>query len=131
MKYHTPISKELEEIGRVIVDAAFQVHRELGPGLPERIYEACFCYELELQGIQAQRQIEVPFEYREVTFDEGLIIDVLVANEVLCEIKAAEVVHPLWEAQVLSQLKLTELRLGYLINFNTPLIKHGIRRYVN
>jgi GxxExxY protein len=127
---HLPLPKETERIGRLIVNAAYEVHKELGPGLLEKIYETCFCYELKKLGLDYQRQIDVPISYQEITFEEGLRFDVLVENQVICELKSVETVHPVYEAQILSQLRLTGIRLGFLINFHTPLIKDGIRRFV-
>lgn len=112
-----------------IVDCAYLVHKELGPGLLEKIYEACFCHELNKKGIKYQRQVDLPIFYDGLRFDEGLRMDVLVEEIVICEIKAVEVVNPLWQAQVMSHLKLTGNNIGFLINFNVPLIKNGIRRY--
>jgi GxxExxY protein len=106
------------------------VHKELGPGLLEKIYEACFCYELEKKGIPYKRQVDLPFFYDGKKFDEGMRIDVLVDEQVICELKAVEIINPLWKAQIISHLKLTKLRLGYLINFNVPFIKDGIKRFV-
>ena len=127
---YAPIPKELDEIGKKIVHAAFLVHSELGPGLLEKIYETCFCHELRKMGLYVQRQIDIPIFYDGLTFEEGLRLDVLVEQKVVCEIKAVDIVNPVWEAQILSQLKLTDNRLGYLINFNVVSIGHGIRRFV-
>lgn len=127
---HLPLPKETERIGRLIVNAAYEVHKELGPGLLEKIYETCMCYELKKAGLDFQRQVSIPFEYKGMHFNEGLRMDILVENVVICELKAIETFNPLWEAQILSQLRITGLRLGYVINFNSPLIKHGIRRYI-
>ena len=124
------IPEELNAIGRKIVDAAFTVHKSLGPGLLEKVYEACFCHELKKRGLNYQRQLNIPIVYDGITFNEGLRLDVLVENQVICELKALENVNPVWEAQILSHLKITGNRLGYLINFNVPLMKQGIRRYV-
>lgn len=133
-KYHqkeyNPISEELEYIGKQIVDAAYTVHKNLGPGLLEKVYEVCFCYELEKRGLQYQRQIDIPIVYENLTFKEGLRLDVLVEDKVICELKAIETVNPIWEAQVLSHLKLLNKRLGYLINFNVVNIGSGIKRFV-
>ena len=127
-----PILTEREEwLGREIVDAAYKVHKELGPGLLEKIYEACLCHELKKKGISCKRQVELPFVYDGQNFDEGLRMDILVDELVICELKAVETINPLWKAQIISHLKLTKLRLGYLINFNVPLIKDGIKRYIN
>lgn len=127
---YTQLSEREEFLGKEIVDAAFRVHKELGPGLPEKIYEACFCYELEKKEIPCRRQVDLPFFYDNKKFDEGMRIDVLVDELVICELKAVEIINPLWKAQIISHLKLTKLRLGYLINFNVPLINDGIKRFV-
>ena len=129
MKFE-PISPELEIIGKKIVDAAYTVHKNLGPGLLEKVYEVCFCHELKKRGLEYERQIYIPIVYDGIEFDEGLRLDVLVEEQVICELKALENVNPVWEAQILSHLNLTNNRLGYLINFNVPLIKKGIRRFV-
>ena len=119
-----------EEIGKAIVNAAFKVHLELGPGLLEKIYEVCLVHELRKDGLLVARQLDIPIQYDGITFDEGLRLDVLVENKVIVEIKAVDQVNPVWQAQVLSHLNLTKLRLGYLINFNVPKIKEGIKRFV-
>jgi len=124
------LSEREEFLGKEIVDAAYKVHKELGPGLLEKIYEACLCYELEKKGIPYKRQVELPIFYDGRKFNEGLVMDVLIDELVICELKAVEAVNPLWKAQIISHLKLTGLRLGYLINFNTTLIKDGIKRFV-
>ena len=130
MKKYPPIPQHLEELGRLIVDSAYAVHYNLGPGLLEKVYEVCFCHELSKRGLSFQRQQYVPIEYDGVTFDEGLRVDVFVEGQVICELKAVEEVNPVWQAQILSHLKLADKRLGYLINFNVPKIKEGIRRFV-
>ncbi|MEI7735941.1 MAG: GxxExxY protein [Ferruginibacter sp.] len=127
-----PILTEKEEwLGKQIVDAAYKAHKELGPGLLEKIYEACLCHELEKKGIPYKRQVELPFVYDGKQFDAGLRMDILVDGLVICELKAVETVNPVWKPQIISHLKLTKLRLGYLINFNVPFIKDGIKRYIN
>jgi GxxExxY protein len=125
-----PISEETEVIGRKIVDAAYTVHKQLGPGLLEKVYEVCFCHELMKRNLTFQRQMDVPIIYDDIEFEEGLRLDVLVENAVICELKALENVNPVWEAQILSHLKLCNKRLGYLINFNVVNIGQGIRRFV-
>ena len=129
MEYNS-LSENEEKIGRAIVNAAFNVHNELGPGLLERIYEVCLSHELKKAGFLVKRQVELPIVYDGIQFDEGLKLDLLVNNLVIVELKAIEIVNPLWKAQILSHLKLTELRLGYLINFSVPLIKQGISRFI-
>lgn len=129
-KVFEPLSAREEEIGKLIVDAAYTVHKELGPGLLERVYEACFCYEISLRRLPYKRQIDFPIQYKELCFEEGLRLDVMIDDLVICELKAVEEMNPVWQAQILSHLHLLKKRLGYLINFNVPLIKHGIKRYV-
>lgn len=129
-KKYDPLPVELETIGKKIVDAAYSVHKNLGPGLLEKVYEICFCHELKKRGLTYQRQINIPVVYDGITFDEGLRLDVLVEDQVICELKAIEIVNPIWEAQILSHLKITEKRLGYLINFNVSNIGAGIRRFI-
>ena len=128
---HLPLSSEHEEIGAGVVRCAFKVHKELGPGLLEKFYEACLCYELEQEGFQVSRQVHLPLKYKGIVFDEALRMDILVNNKVIVEVKAVEQINPVWPAQLLSHLKLTTNRLGFLINFDVPLIKQGIRRMVN
>jgi len=125
------LTKLEEEIGKAIVNAAFKIHNELGPGLLEKVYEVCLAHELRKAGYDAKRQIDIPIVYDGIQFDEGLRLDLLVNNLVIAELKAIDLVNPVWEAQVISHLKLTNLKLGYLINFNVPLIKDGIRRFRN
>lgn len=127
---YEPLSQELEQIGKKIIDAAFTVHSTLGPGLLEKVYELCFCHELSKRGLKYKRQVDIPIVYDNLRFDEGLRLDVLVEDKIICELKALENVNPVWEAQILSHLKITNKRLGFLINFNVPLIKNGIRRFV-
>jgi GxxExxY protein len=127
---YTSLDENTERIAKLIVDAAFAVHVNLGPGLLEKVYEICFCHELEKRGLKYQRQVDIPIVYDNLTFDEGLRLDVLVEDCIICELKAIETVNPVWEAQILSHLKLTGKRLGFLINFNVVKIKDGIRRFV-
>ena len=127
---YKPLSKREEEIGKNIVDAAYHVHKALGPGLLEKVYEACFCHELSKRDLAYQRQVDIPIYYDGIYFDEGIRMDVLVEDLVVCELKAVDKVNPVWEAQLINHLKLTGRRLGYLINFNVPLIKKGIKRMV-
>lgn len=129
-RYFEPISAGLNKIGREIVDAAYQVHKTLGPGLLERVYEVCFCHELTKKEINFERQVDIPISYDGLMFDEGLRLDVLVEKEIICELKSVDETNPVWEAQVLSHLKLMDKRLGYLINFNVKNIGKGIQRFV-
>ena len=125
------LSQLEEEIGKAIVNAAFKVHKELGPGLLEKVYEVCVAHELRKAGYNVKRQIDIPIVYDGIQFDEGLRLDLLVNDLVIVELKAIDLVNPVWEAQIISHLKLTKLKLGYLINFNVPLIKDGIKRFRN
>lgn len=127
---HKPIPEEIEKIGKLVVDSAYKVHINLGPGLLEKVYEVCFCHELVKRGLKYRRQIDIPIVYDDLQFNEGLRIDVIVEDVIICELKALENVNPVWEAQIQSHLKLTDKRLGYLINFNVSKIKDGIRRFV-
>jgi GxxExxY protein len=122
------LSDHEEEIGKSIVNAAIKVHKELGPGLLERVYEVCITHGLRKAGFLVTRQVDIPIKYDGITFEEGLRLDLLVENKVIVEIKAVDTVNPVWQAQVLSHLKLTKLRLGYLINFNVPIVKDGVRK---
>jgi len=113
------------------VDAAYKVHKELGPGLLERVYEVCLAHEIEKADLKVQQQLDIPITYDGLKFDEGFRLDLLVEEKVIVEIKAVDTLNPLWEAQIISHLKLMKRRLGFLINFNVPLIKKGIRRFAN
>ncbi len=129
-KQYIPISDELDNIGKKIVDAAYTVHKNLGPGLLEKVYEICFCHELTKRGLKYLRQIDIPIVYDGITFEEGLRLDVLVEDSIICEIKAVDLINPVWEAQILSHLKITNKRLGYLINFDVVNIGQGIKQFV-
>jgi len=124
------ILNETEEfLCKEIVDCAYKVHVQLGLGLLEKIYEACFCHELSKKEIPYKRQVKLPINYDGLEFDEGLQLDVLVDNKIIFEFKAVETVNPLWQAQIISHLKLTSLHIGFILNFNVSVIKNGIRRY--
>jgi GxxExxY protein len=123
------LSEEEERIATAIVEAAYQVHKELGPGLLEKVYEICLAHLLRKMGFEVDRQVDIPIVFDGIQFDEGLRLDLLINKKVICETKAIDLVNPVWEAQILSHLKLTKHRLGFLINFNVPVIRKGIRRY--
>lgn len=129
-KSMTVLSQREEEIGRIIVDCAYKVHTQLGPGLLEKIYEICLCHELKKAGLKTQKQLPVKVVYDGIIFEEGFCVDILIEDLVLCELKAVDHVNPVWHAQILSHLRLTNKKLGYLINFNVPKIKEGIKRFV-
>jgi len=123
------LTEEEENLCREIVDCAYKVHKQLGPGLLEKINEACFCYELSKKDIPHIRQKKLGIKYDGLLFDEGLQIDTLVADIIICEFKAVENINLIWQAQLISHLKLSGLHVGFIINFNVPIIKNGIRRY--
>ncbi len=118
-------------MAKQILDASVFVHKEMGPGLLESVYELCLAKELSLRGIQVQRQVFLPLYYRGQEINKDFRIDLLIENEIIIEIKAVDVVLPVHEAQIISYLKLADKRLGFLINFNVPLLKNGFRRFVN
>jgi len=130
MAFGESTSADLEAVAKQIVDSAFTVHSEYGPGLLESVYEACLAYELSARGLKVQRQVRVPIKYRGVEIDEGFRIDLLVENCVVVEVKAVVDLNPVYRQQVKTYLKLTNLELGFLINFNVPLIKDGIKRII-
>lgn len=130
MGAHEPLSEREERVATLIVDSVFTVHKALGPGLLEKIYETCFCHELSKRDLSFTRQVAIPLVYDGISFDEGLRPDVVVEELVMCELKAVDHLEPVWEAQLLSYMRLTGKRLGFLINFNVPLIKDGIHRRV-
>ena len=123
------LTQKEEELCKIIVDCAYKVHLALGPGLLEKIYEACFCYELSKRNIPYKRQQMLGINYDNLIFDEGLKLDVLVDDLIICEFKAVDIVNPIWQAQLLSHLKLTKLHVGFILNFNVTVMKNGIRRY--
>jgi len=124
------LDSRTELLAKEIVDAAFMVHSTLGPGLLESVYEKCFSFELERRKVSFQTQLNVPIRYGDQTLESGLRIDLLIEDRVIVELKSVDRLSSLYEAQLLTYLKLMNLRLGLLINFNVPLIRGGIRRIV-
>ena len=112
------------------MNVAFSIHRALGPGLLESVYEKCFCYELHQRKIPFLRQQLVPINYKEFIVEDGLRLDLFIDDCLIVELMAQENYHSVWEAQLLSYLKLTGIRIGYLINFYVPLMKNGLKRIV-
>ena len=127
---HERMPDQLEKLATDIVDSAFKVHKSLGPGLLESVYEMCLAHEIRLHGHKVRTQVPVTVTYEEVILDAALRIDILVDDQVIVELKAVDAVLPVFRAQVLTYLKLSGKRLGLLINFNVPLIKDGIRRVI-
>ena len=124
-------SNKLNEISKIIVDAAYQVHKEMGPGLLESIYELCMINELKNRNLIVNSQVSIPLMYKGVELSKEFKIDLLIENEIIIELKSVEFVLPVHHAQIISYLKLTDKKLGLLINFNVPLIRDGIQRFVN
>lgn len=118
------------ELTEVIIGAAIEVHKTLGPGLLESAYEECFCYELNLRNVINERQKSLPLVYKNLKLDCGYRMDVVVDNRVVIELKSIEKILPIHEAQLLTYLKLSGLRTGLLFNFNVTVLKDGLRRLV-
>ncbi len=124
-------STELNYLSKIILDASITVHKEMGPGLLESVYQHCLVKELRNRQVNVNMMVQVPLYYKGDRLDKDYVIDVLVEDEIILELKAHEVTLPVHEAQIISYLKITNKRLGFLINFNVPLLKEGFRRYVN
>lgn len=122
---------EYDSISGEIIDACISVHRIMGPGLLESVYEKCLMKEFELRGVKAVSQATVPLIYKGFELSKEFKIDILVENEIILELKSVEAMLPVFEAQLISYLRLNNKKLGFLINFNVPLVKSGIKRYVN
>ncbi len=121
---------EVERVASEIVDSGLKVHKILGPGLLESIYENCLCQELRSRGIDCQRQASLPVVYEDVLLDAAYRIDLIVAQAIVVEVKAVETLTALHEAQLLTYLKLSSHRIGFLMNFNVVLFKHGLKRFI-
>ena len=119
------------ELSRIVFDCALKVHQTLGPGLLESAYEECLFYELKMTGLEVQKQKALPLIYEEVNLDIGYRIDLIIENKLILEIKSVETLNDVHFAQLLTYLKLTDCKLGLLINFNVTLIKNGIKRIAN
>ena len=127
---HQEEKEYIEWLGKQVVDIAYHLHKALGPGLLEKVYETCFCYELRKRKIPFITQKKVAIVYDDIEFEEALRLDILVDDRIIIELKAQENYHPVWEAQLLSYLRLSNRHLGYIINFTVPLIKEGIKRMI-
>jgi len=122
---------DINDITGAVIGAAIEVHKALGPGLLESTYEECLCIELGLRKMPYERQKELPVEYKGMKLDCGYRLDIVVANTLIIELKACESLQPIHEAQLLTYLKLSGIKVGLLINFNVPVLKEGIRRLAN
>jgi GxxExxY protein len=124
-------TNELNITTGLILDCCFTVHKTMGPGLLESIYDLCLMKEFEIRKINARNQVVVPLVYKGYELAKELKIDILVEDEIIIELKSSEMMHPVYEAQIISYLKLSNKKLGFLVNFNVPLMKDGFKRYVN
>lgn len=130
MAFGRTTSSDIERVASIVIDAIFRVDEALGPGLLESVYETCLEYELRKRGLRVERQVSVPIRYDQIRLDGGFHIDLLVEDLVVVEIKAVEKLIPLFDAQVLTYLKLMEKRLGILVNFNARILKDQLKRIV-
>jgi GxxExxY protein len=121
---------EVNDITRIIIGCAIEVHKQLGPGLLESAYEECLAFELEEKGLLFQRQKALPIQYKDIQLEYGYRIDFLVENTVVVELKSVEALHPLHEAQTLTYMKFSDKKVGLLINFNVLILKDGVRRFI-
>ncbi len=121
----------INQLSEKVIGLCVEIHRNLGPGLLESAYEECLCYELSKAGIQFERQKPVSVKYKEVNLDCGFRIDVLVDQQLIVELKSVEKVLPIHEAQIITYLKISDIRVGLLINFNSVILIKGLKRFVN
>lgn len=124
-------NQELNDLAGIILDAAITVHRAIGPGLLESVYQECLVMELRKRGIKVEREVHVQLHYQNEPIDKEYKIDLLVENEIILELKSVEFILKVHEAQIVSYLRLSNRKLGFLINFNVPLLKQGFKRFVN
>ncbi|MBN8652376.1 MAG: GxxExxY protein [Cytophagales bacterium] len=124
-------NENLNAISKQILEASITVHKEMGPGLLESVYQQCLVKELSLRKIKTEALVTVPLQYKGFILNKDYVIDILVENEIILELKAVEVILPVHEAQLISYLKFANKKLGFLINFNVRLLKDGFKRYVN
>ena len=129
-QFHKPLSDKEKQLASQITDIAIAIHKSLGPGLLESVYEKYFCYELKKRNIPYMKQQCVDIFYDDLIIGDGLRIDIMVDDLVIIELKAQDNQHPVWESQLLSYLKLTGKQLGYILNFHTPLMRDGIKRMI-
>ena len=129
-KVFQPIAPDVERVGKVVLDSAFKVHTALGPGLLESVYETTTAYEIRKVGLNVETQVSLPILYDGQELASGLRLDMLVEKCVIVEIKSVEAMNPIYEAQIMTYLRLSNVRLGFLINFNVKRLKDGIKRFV-
>jgi len=131
MGYGDSANPELERIAKIVVDCIYTVHRKLGPGLLESVYSICLAHELRKRGLKVDREVMLPIIYDDIRLESALRLDLLVESRIVIEAKAVEKLIPVFDAQLLTYLKLTGYPLGFLVNFNVPLIKDGLKRIIN
>jgi len=124
-------TNQLNELSKVILDSSISVHRQMGPGLLESVYHHCLAQELSIRGVNYVTLVPVPLIYKGHVLNKDYVIDLLIEDSIVVELKAVEGILPVHEAQIISYLKLANKKLGFLINFNVPLLKDGFRRFVN
>jgi GxxExxY protein len=129
-RLYAPIPLDVERVGKAVLDAAFKVHTALGPGLLESVYETTVAYEIRKGGLLIETQVAMPIIYDNTKLESGLRLDMLVEKCVIVELKSVEKMNPVYEAQLMTYLRLSNVRLGFLINFNVPHLKNGIKRMV-
>lgn len=130
MKNIQKIPWEIEKYSRPILDSVYKIHTILGPGLLESVYEMCLAHELSKSGVKSERQVPLPVVYDNLKMEGGFRVDVLVESCIIVELKSVDLLLPVHESQVLTYLKISKLRLGFLLNFNVPSMKRGIKRLV-
>ena len=129
-KTYAPIPPDVERVGKAVLDAAFKIHTALGPGLLESVYETTLAYEVRKGDLLVETQVAMPIIYDNTKLESGLRLDMLVEKCVIVELKSVEKMNPVYEAQLMTYLRLSKVRLGFLINFNVPHLKEGIKRMV-
>jgi len=129
-KIYVPIPPDVERVGKIVLDAAYKVHTVLGPGLLESVYSTAMKHVIENNGALAEREVKLPIMFEGVTLESALRIDMLVNSCVIAELKSVESMNPVFEAQLMTYLRLSKIRLGFLINFNVLHLKDGIKRMV-
>jgi GxxExxY protein len=130
MRFGESTSPELEQMARNVVDAIYTVHSKLGPGLLESVYSICLAHELRKRGLKVEREVKLPILYDDIRLEAGLRLDLVVESRIIIEVKAVEKLIPIFDAQLLTYLKLTGYALGFLVNFNVTLIKEGMKRVI-
>ncbi len=129
-KVFQPIPPDVEKVGKAVLDAAFKVHTVLGPGLLESVYQVSMKHVLEKNNLVVETEVKLPIVFEGVILESGLRLDMLVGKSVIAELKSVEKMNPVYEAQLMTYLRLSGVRLGFLINFNVPHLKDGIKRIV-